>query len=98
MHAFVIQVIMPNFNKLETFFPSDQRYGNLKIKALNKEAKLIIKKTTGEDTFTGNYEINFYDCWMSVDSDKCKQWYPIKSILSIKEERNTICFNTKEQS
>lgn len=85
------------FNRIETFSPPDQKYGTLKTKSLDEKAKLIIKKTTGEDTFSDDYVINFYDSWLSVHSGKYIYWYPIKSILTIKEENNFIHFPSSRE-
>ena len=80
-------LFMINFNNFISTNPPDQRYGNLRIKALNKHARLFITKTTGNDHFN-DYTVDFYDSWIKVNVGKSNHWYPIKSILDIREENN----------
>ena len=76
------------FNTVLITDPPRQRFGNLRIKALNEYAKLYIKKTTGEDTFS-DYTVDFYDTWFRVEVDNNNHWYAVKNVLNIREENNT---------
>ena len=84
------------FNTVLTTDPSNQRNGNLRIKALNEYAKLYITKTTGEDVFF-NYTIDFYYRWLRVKVNNENHWYPIKNILNIREENNIIGYRPSQE-
>ena len=67
----------------------DQKWNNITIESMHGEAKLYIIKKTGEDVFQ-NYIIDLYDSWIRVRSNNRFFWYPIKELLSIREENNVM--------
>lgn len=85
-----------DINTILTTDPPRQRFGNLRIEALNSYAKLYIRKTTGEDIFS-DYTVDFYDTWFKVNVDNKNHWYSVKNILNIREVNNTTDYQPSQK-